>query len=110
MIRGLRHPQGSERNYWFAGKCITNNSKSHFKPPFKGAERGLNVVKVGEVCGSCKFWSRRSKSCDYRLRMGSSRCITNNIRIDPTLCDKYEEGESNYDKREWKDKSFKYLY
>ena len=65
------------------------------------------MVKVGEKCKDCKYCSRRTGTCDYRLITGMSRTITNNIRIDPAFCDKYVKGNKEYDAHEWRNNSFK---
>lgn len=59
------------------------------------------MVKVGTICKGCKYCSRRTGVCDYRLITGKSRLITNSIRIDPDFCDKYSEGKREYDRGQW---------
>ena len=74
---------------------------SHNNPGYVPGERGGLLVEVGEVCKECKYCSRRTGVCDYRLMTGTSRLVTNNIRIDPKFCDKYVRGEKEYDRQSW---------
>lgn len=59
------------------------------------------MVEVGEICKTCKYWSHRTKTCDYTLITGASRTITNNVRNDPRFCDKYIKGEKIYEQHDW---------
>ena len=56
----------------------------------------------------CKYCSRRTGTCDYRLITGLSRVITNNMRIDPAFCDKYVRGDKEYDGHEWQRGAYTY--
>jgi len=53
------------------------------------------MVEVGDKCNECKYYSKRSGTCDFYLLTGQSRTVTNNIRIDPHFCDKFVKGERN---------------
>lgn len=61
------------------------------------------MIEVGEKCKECKYWSRRSESCDYRLITGCSRTITNNMRLDPKYCDKFVQGRKKNNYKKWND-------
>lgn len=62
------------------------------------------MVKVGEKCKGCKYYSHRTETCDYRLLTGKSRHVTNGMRHPPELCDKYVKGEKIYDGHEWNER------
>lgn len=56
------------------------------------------MVEVGDKCNECKYYSKRSGTCDFYLLTGMHRTVTNNIRIDPHFCDKFVKGERNIKK------------
>ena len=66
-------------------------------------ERGYYELKirVGKKCHRCKYFSQRTKTCDYCNIMRQSRLYTNGVRLDPRLCNKFVAGRRDYDPRLW---------
>ena len=59
------------------------------------------MVSVGEKCRSCKYFSDWTFTCDYCVIRKKSRTLTDGKKIDPKLCDKYEEGRRETDPNEF---------
>ena len=59
------------------------------------------MVAVGEKCKECMYWSQRTESCDYRFITGMSRTLTNNQRVDPSMCDKFTKGKVANRRSNW---------
>lgn len=72
-------------------------------PPLVAAERGYYElqIRVGKKCHRCKYFSQRTKTCDYCNIMRQSRLYTNGVRLDPRLCNKFVAGRRDYNPHPW---------
>lgn len=58
-------------------------------------------IRVGKKCHRCKYFSQRTKTCDYCNIMRQSRLYTNGVRLDPRLCNKFVAGRRDYNPHPW---------
>lgn len=56
----------------------------------------MKKIRVGALCHKCKYWSGRTRTCDYCNIMRQSRLYTNGKRLDPKFCNKFVMGKREY--------------
>lgn len=62
-------------------------------------------VKVGKICQRCQWYGTFTRSCSYcDLNHKSRLWNKNGEKYDPKYCNKFKEGEPQYDASQWGDK------
>lgn len=84
-------------------EIVSQTKPKAIMPSLMAAERGYYElqIRVGKKCHRCKYFSQRTKTCDYCNIMRQSRLYTNGVRLDPRLCNKFVVGRRDYDPRLW---------